>query len=448
MMMLSQAVCRRRNLQRWVRGLSSAAPQPKQQGDKSSVPPSSSGPLPTRHSNKKLPLICTDTSVLKDVTQQILNAPVGSLFAYTSDQKSALHAWHTADLTVQKTEFVLRGHAHGLPNTQWNRWLPAASQQQQQDISEDQANETINTMQKLVDRLWEEGYTYMQLRSARLEEVEGPKVNAHEILRNPDSETQRLLHAKDVFETVQSSNMDSLSVEVAGEATTDSSESESSESDSDSDNEEPSYMEDFAFPGPTTHMYDTLLDAMACHTYCEDVTTRNAFLILEDIVMRHNLDGGDDANTLVYTRPTAQSFNASIRVAAESAFDRTDQSPANQKYRDESIHLAFAAFGALSDSTMIPRNSATYAHLIQVVGKYLPVSRSRGNISRGMLLHAREQGLVDESLLEAYRLANHPSNGAEFEDTLARFSGPVSELPHKWRASNRKYRSHPREAIY
>ncbi|GKY96245.1 hypothetical protein MPSEU_000584300 [Mayamaea pseudoterrestris] len=451
---------RRRQLQRSLSTAAASIPRSKDDltnsaASPSSPPSSAAARLPTRHSHRKLPLVCTNQTLKTQITRQLLNAPIGSLFTYQVDQDSADQAWSIADDCVQKTEYVLRGHAHSLPGTTWSRWL---LQEPSCEISNDQAMETIDVMQRLLDRLSNEGLSYMQLRAARLEETQGPRVNAHEIVLENDAESEdgnntELIHAKQVFESVQSlqDDVNELSGEQAME---DSDSSSDSESDSDDDNEnnatlatnEPTYMQDFSHPGPTTHMYDVLLDAMACQAHV--VTARETYLLWEDLMLRHELDGGDASNKLWHTRPTLQSYNASIRVAAELPYDLSDQSPRNMERRDDAIHLTFSVFDVLSESLLHSCNSATYTYLLQVVAKYLPQSRSKGHIARGMLLHAREQGLLDSSMVKAYRSANEPPNGDEFLETLQVFDRPVRELPHKWRANNRKLRNHPREATY
>ena len=456
---LTMQACRRRLVS--GRRLSSLATAT---SNNASPPPAASTPkrLPTRHSIKKLPLICTDPAIRTQLTQDVLQAPWGSLFSYVNNNSNnnVQQAWHAADATVQKVEFVLRGHAHGLSGTTWHRWLPRDNTHA---TTSDEITETLLTMQQLVHRLHVEGASYMQLRAARLEEIQGPKVNAHVMMEDLEmdlddetDEDEDMVHSRQVFDSVEAlqDDINAFARDQGIDASSDSDSDSDSSSSSDSDNEsddisaaEPTYMDDFAIPGPTTHMYDTLLDAMACHAgnSTDVVTARDTYQLLEEILSRHAMDGGDAHNAMGYTRPTIQSYNASIRVAAQLPFDASDTRPSNLSRRDDAIHLGFCAFGALSESQLVQRNSATYTYLLQVISKYFPASRSRGHIARGMLLHARDQGLLDAPLLEAYRLANEPSNGSEFDATLALLEEPV---PHKWRANNRKWRSHAREATY
>jgi len=466
---------RKRNLLS-VRHLTAAAPaaDPKEwkNESKEQLPPpnfSSSPRVPFRHSRNKLPAVCTDPVQLLELTQELMEAGEGTLYTYESGKDSMEEAWVAADATVQKAEFVVRGHAWLLPGTQWNRWISAESQQ------EVDPTPIMESMQALIDRLWEEGYTYMTLRAARLEELHGPKApksgegdltSDEELLQDDfqdlleaggeeDEEDEVDYETTEVFETVQDLQADiekfareegltaegSDDIKVLGEGDLEVVGGGSAEED---------YMEDFALPGPTVNIYNALLDVMACHPESDFVTPMEASLLLEFILMRHKLDGGDEKNTNSHTRPSVMTFNAPIRIASTLPFDHDDKQTANVRYRDEAITLAFAAFDTLSHSGVSERNSATYNYLLSTVAKYFPSSRIRGNIAHGMFHHARLQGLIDSSVIRAHIAANEPSNGKEFDDWIEETlkEKAVKDLPHKWRRNSRRRRYHPRENDY
>jgi hypothetical protein len=407
-------------------------------------PPKKTTPLilPVKHSRNQLPPVCIDPVQRAEWTEEILQARIGSLFTFnqednTNDTLQA--AWVQADASVQKVEFLLRGHAHGIQGTQWNRWVTTTSSMQEVD-----PDETLVTLQALLDRLWEEGHVYMTLRAARLEELHGPKemqVLEHSS-ENDDDDSEDAQIAlgeaeddpgvqaviKDMEEFAESINEDLYA------------------KDEEDGEEEESYMDDFALPGPTVAMYDTVLDALACQAGTSALATPSAALsIFQDIEFRHLLDGNDDSNTNIHTRPTVLSFNAPIRLAASLTFD-----PKDIRRRDEALQLAFGCFDALSQSSLLERNSATYCYLLQVVAKYMPESRIRGNIAHGIVEHAISQGLVDQSVLDAHAAANEPSNGKEFEDWKQRnLEGKEKkDLPTAWIRNSRGRRYHSREATY
>lgn len=489
--------------------------------------------LPARHSRKRLPLVCIDPIQLSQLTHELLEAPLTSLFKYDgcddkdkdvvlvvqqkSGRLSRQRAWDKAWPTVQKVEFVLRGHAQCLSGTQWNRWLPPS--EALSDIHKDDTVsilERLQLMQRLLERLEEEGVAYLEERAARLEELHGPRddptleSNSTDPDRvNARSRGSKRYHNDDSDEHLDSSNSsdeddnDDDNEEERLDATSSSDESNDSDNEEhgdassssdeydDSDNEghdeeedeeytlgsssdededpisEYSYLQDFALPGPTTHMYDVLLDSLACHP----TTPQQGYLLLQDVLERHARDGGDAVNIQdEFTRPTVVSYNAPIRLAANLSYDPED--PSHAPIRDEALMLAFGAFDALGQSQIWHRNAATYAHLLRAVAKYLPPGRSRGNVSAGVFHHARTLGVLDESVLAALRDAHIPSNGPDWDAWLRRHhprlivdTAPESgtdpqaanspdlaktllELPHKWRRYGRVRRHHPREAIY
>ena len=425
--------------------------------------------IPVRHSRKKLPLICNDAAQLNDLTQEILETPVGSLYTYESGKDSSEDSWIKADPAIQKAEFVIRGHAHTLDGTQWNRWLKNSSAPPSND-----PRATLLSIYKIIDRLWDEGHSYMTLREARLDERYGPKegrldtddagVDLDDLLleagEGGDEASGGLkdnYEEIEVFQSVEALRGDmessTASEEGFGAGGDDSYTIHDQQADNTEDEDEaPSYMDDFALPGPTTHMYDVLLDAMACQATVanEFVTPELALDVVENILGRHELDGGEARNANIHTRPTVLSYNAPIRIAAELPYDLSDKKAHSVRTRDEAIYLAMSCFGELCQSTIWHRNSATYTYLLNVVSKYFPTSRIRGNIAHGMFHHARLQGLIDDELIKSYLAANTPSNGLKFDEFIEDWlSGkPLQELPEKWRRYNRVYRHHHREATY
>jgi hypothetical protein len=419
------------------------------------------------------------------LTQQVLESK--SLFDYRDGKNSRDDAWESASDTIQRVEFLLRGHAHRLPGTQWNRWLPQSLAVQGSDGSggDPAPTETIAAMQGLVDRMWEEGYSYMTVRAGRMEELLGPK---------SDQTASGALTAATTTTTSPSflsQSQENVDVEDSSDSDSDSSGSSSDEEDNESefnfrdekglaeffgetkglegegldrssevdlasllgdddDENEASYLNDFGLPGPTTHMFDILLDSVACHP----TELRQGFLLLQNVLGRHGLDGGDERNTNEYTRPTVLSYNAPIRLAANLPYDRSDSSSA--ELRDEALQLALGSFDALAHSSIVARNSATYSYLLRAVAKYLPTSATRGNIALGIFHHARVQGLVDDSVLAEFLAAHSPSNGEDFDRWIAKHLGSLNaglvsaakDLPHRWRRHSRARRYHPRESTY
>jgi hypothetical protein len=423
--------------------------------------------IPTKHSRKRLPTVITDTAQLTEITLEVLESEVGRLFTY-DDSSSSSHrnyhkstaavaadtrdaAWATADVTVQKVEAAMRGYAYRVPGTLWNRWVPKP----ETDVSETSSastNDILTLQQQLLNRIYEEGYAYMSVRAMRLEEIQ----------RMKDAERRREEGDFDAYGNRRSDGRLSMREEDSEEVEEDQSEFASLLLDADDDfNEEksntpqeeknqalpPSYMCDFALPGPTVSMYDTVLDTIACSaaTAADSQGTLDTANHLHDLVMmRHITDGGDATNTNPHTRPTAVTFNALIRTAAELPYS---VATSDISFRDDAVTAAFSSLQAMHECGVVHRNSACYQYVLQCVHKYMPPSKIRGNIAAGVFHQARYFGLVNDAVVQAYIAANTPSNEAGIDDFIRDKLLP-GQWPTKWKRESRKRRFHPREDTY
>ena len=403
--------------------------------------------LPTRHSRKLLPTAITDLMELTELASEVIESDIGRLFTYNEyaiNKKEATTrtaAWDIADVTVQKVEAVMRGFSNLVPGTMWNRWLTNQKQQNTEDIP---PTDLFILQQQLVDRLIDEGQAYMTIRNTRMEDMYGKKGSAP-ITGSFDALGNRVVK-KDETREKSSAVVDDEPMQRANQ------ESE----DGDEIDKEESYMYDFAPPGPTTAMYDTMLDTMAC--IASGVTNRQESLLLaqhmhETVMIRHTNDGGDPKNDNVHTRPTAVSFNALIRIVSELPYDNsvnisTETAPVEEvEYRDDVCATFITTLQAMHECGVVHRNSASYKYALDCVAKYMPPSRIRGNISTGLFQQARYVGLINDSVIAAYIKANTPSND-EWNDNYIRDVLQPGTWPVKWKRESRKRQFHPKEDTY
>ena len=296
--------------------------------------------LPTKHSRKLPPPACTDPVQLADLTAEILESKRGSLFAYEHQPgvpDNSEYAWGRADVGVQKVEWLVRGHSALVPNTLLNNdFSPGVS-----DVA---AEDRVDSIEKLIDRVNDEGEMYMKLRKklrTQMIVVDGPEEDDGDESRN----VKTIVPVK------------------------------------------------FACPGPTTHMFDVLLDTM-CE--CTDFETPDRVgNILKHVMERYELDGGQDSNANRFTRPTAQTFNAALRAIANTPNE-------SEMTRDEALAQAFFAFDNIGSSP-VRRNTATYAYIIRVVDQFLPKSTARDEVVGGLWLLAQQERVVDEQILDAMK---------------------------------------------
>ena len=395
---------------------SSAAPALKKTEAKPKTLPIISNSIPFRHSIKAPPKVLRHQSKeLQQFTEQLLTASPGALYQYQDSHTTRDHAWKAAESTVQLAEYVLRGHAS---------WIPGSIYYKKTKNNEDSAPtltvaQHVAQMQAILTRLQQEGQVYMQLR--------------HERLAQKFQERQAVAAA--------AMNMEE-GAEVPTLADT---------------------TKQFAPPGPTVGMYDVLLDSMAVTTTtstdAEPATTTTPIefvTLLRQLHAAHTLDGGDATNTNLATFPTMQSFNATLRGIASCEFSTPSQADDDLELECEVIRdQAMEAFGiynsmAHTTSDRLRRNSATITYMLQIVTKYIPTSRTKGNIAFSIWMQATKEGIVDSnhqatsirtSVQQSYKVANTPSNGVEFDDLVEERCDPDFVLPTKWirHAKNRRH---------
>jgi hypothetical protein len=188
-------------------------------------------------------------------------------------------------------------------------------------------------------------------------------------------------------------------------------------------------------------MYDTMLDSMAVSALTT-VSPRDYKDILEDVLLRHMQDGGPELNVNPYTFPTVLTFNAALRGVANTKYS----SEANEEeIRDAALETAFGIYDEMR--WHVDRNSATFQYMLFVVGKFLPPSRSRGNIAHGLWTQAKRHHVASSQVLEALHDAHAPSNGAEFDEWLQQHED-IRKTPLDWRSQHKMKRYHRSSGTY
>jgi len=278
--------------------------------------------LPSRHSRKRLPPVCTDIGMLKDLTDEILQAPEGTLFTYAIDKDSAADAWDAADITCQKVDFLVRGYATRLPGTMWQRWvLPTAENSTNKSSGSndtiidakdtEKVTEALSSMEALLDRIWDEGHAYMTVRADRLREkaernllqapekedlfkLESPNDGEEETLRLTADQNEDLPSFMKKYEEMEQEALDEDFKSHFGMSPAEARQGENIEEEEDSP-----FMNDFALPGPTIGTFHTILDAMACNTSSPFVSFENTRLFYGDLMGRHQGNLPDHATLFV-----------------------------------------------------------------------------------------------------------------------------------------------------
>jgi hypothetical protein len=429
------------------RSLSSLFTNRNAQWKPSPPPPSptvSSNPaaLPFLHSRKKLPLACVDVVELKERTEQVLSSEVGSLFGFNRnkrqlDRDDAEEAWDTAGPTIQRVEYLLRGHAAQIPGTLWDGWTKATPS--------DDPLRAIEVMDALIERLVGEGSYYMKVREEHLSQLIWEESIRKE--EDPVANDWRKF-ARDATIVEEDDDWKTFKKSLDKDRAVDE----------DNLEEQDDLMMDFASPGPTVGMYDILLDTLAvtadkmgdprqfsARKASDLLTSRNVYDTFHKLYDRHRMDGGDDLNSNTYTIPTQISYNAAIRTVANLHYDGK-----SEVYRDLALGVALAMYDAITHSPL-PNNSSTYSYILQAVSKYLPACEFKGNVAHAFWKMAKTEGVYNDQVQKAYLQAHQPSNSARHDEWIDKNLKGFdwrTEVPQRWRRRVQKYRMVPKQTTY
>lgn len=341
--------------------------------------------LPTRHSRHLPPPVCRDAVELQDLTEELVKI---QFIPYTLGEED--NVWESNDNIIQKAEFVIRGHAACIPETLWYQ-----SSKEIRDV-ESPPTHHVSSMQAILHQLEEQNKVYMNLR------------------RQLQSQVTTTYHDDS------------------------SSSSSSSDESDDSDDETNTFGGSMAGPGTTVDMWDTLLDSMAVTSSAKSPVELKE--LLEHVLLRHHQDGGPEYNTNPYTVPTVLTFNAVLRGVVN-----TDYQQDNPVIRDEALEVAFGVYDEMR--WHVDRNSATFQYMLQVVQKFLPPSRSRGNIAHGIWTQAKRHHVASSQVLSALQQAHVPSNGKEFDEWCAQHDD-IRKTPLDWRKQHKMKRYNRKSGTY
>ena len=445
--------------------------------------------IPTRHSRHLPRPVCADAAELEATTASLLASRPGSLFTYEHGGGGAIGSLGgssnkadeyeaglaRSDVSTQKFEWTLGGHAAAIPGTVASAAAAAAAASGDASSAASSASlsslsknkKHLDAMVELLERIEEEGRIYVELRARVLNQQFG-----------------------------------SGGVSSASSSSSDSSSDSGSSSSSDSDNETStgaaksqsawriqSLINRYgAAPGPSIYMYDALLDAIACCAEQQQQQQQQeqddssadmsmeylalARSVYERAMARHYADGGPNANNRL-TVPTLVTYNAVLRTCA-AAVEHNNNNNNNDnalrdrvQVRDAALDLAFVVYDALnansptdpastsnavsknksskkvagnntsittttstcttSSAAILPkRNSATYAHMLRVIARCIPPSPTRGNVAYGLWLSCTgHDGVLDGQVIQAFVEANtrNGSNGQQYDAFVAKVRG-------------------------
>jgi len=425
--------------------------------DESTVPRRQQRLIPTQHSSRGPPPVCRDPIKLQELTQQILETPIGSLFCQNITTKSTIvppnnskcnieddrdEAYLIARESSELVEYLLRGYNRNIsPST-------LCGDRNTSDVDPHEPSILLETMMDIMDRFHKEGEMYQRLRREKLDYN-----NTARVASRPSSTTSE--------DSVGSGGSDSISISGNNDDLDDNLNEEiesgkpvddlfiSAVKDKlevdDRDNED-----DFALPGVTTNMYDTILDSMACATQFSLENEQNSSIgignkkenylqLLEPIDLyrvagaawkAHDLNnqhtnnkiGGGDHHFPPSTVPTMITYNATLRGIGNLCLAVTNEKDKDEERRsffvDQGLAYGFGVYNHLTHNNhgLPKRNAASVIYLLQIVKSCIPPSRTRGNITVALWHQASMEGLVTPKLIQAIHELHHENcNGPEFD---------------------------------
>mmetsp|Transcript_7147 Transcript_7147/g.17945 ORF Transcript_7147/g.17945 Transcript_7147/m.17945 type:complete len:516 (-) Transcript_7147:155-1702(-) len=399
--------------------------------------------LPTRHSSRAPPPVCKDATELRELTQELLETPIGSLYCQDNNVSMSMSAspspredrdaaYALARESGELVEYLLRGYnATVSPLSLHGGASPGASTAV--SIDPEELSASLESMMDVMERFHHEGEMYLQLRKEALD-----------------------------YQTGAASPSDSSS---SSSSSSDSSDSDSSDSDSDSDSDRDdddnkdndvdarlvgSGIADFATPGVTTAMYDTILDAMACasqvaleagpaaeqssNSYLQLLEPDDLYRVAGAAWKAHDLNNqhNDNNNNLFFapTTPTMVTYNAALRGIGNLCLAARDDPRSRAMIIDQGLAYGFGVYNHLThnDHGLPKRNSASIVYLLRVIEACIPPSRTRGNMTVALWHQASMEGLVTPELIRAIEGlhsgegesgSNQNINGPEFDVFLA-----------------------------
>ncbi len=303
----------------------------------------------------------------------------------------------------QQVEYILRGYSsllHGsIVNIQENTQPPKGT-----DAGVDvDADEIIQKMVKLIERIELEGDTYVKLRSKYRSQLARVSNDANDN-DNGDGDG-------DGASTSESNNdRTSTSTSTGQKGVPENDDDSANSNDADAWNLSQLVQNFGAPPGPTSIMYDLALDAIAVSMPSSSdqlALLKISRTLYEKALERHDLDVKAETDGMNPSScPSAVTFNAHIRAAANVTVK-------DDETRDWAFENTFYAYDAMFHHNVVHRNSATYKYLFDSIRIHFPISEMRGNISCGLWHKSTTEKVLDKNVIESMKLLSNEGEHSE-----------------------------------
>lgn len=386
--------------------------------------------IPTQHSSKGPPPVCRDATELQELTQELLESPVGSLFCQNTIKASSSkiddrdEAYALAHESGQKVEYLLRG---------FNRKISPLSLNGNSKTAEsdpEAVSVSLETMMDVMERFHREGEMYLQLRREASSFDSDSSSNNSSSSSDSDSSEDTDDEFSDDDPRFSSAVKDKLKVDARDQKKLGIG------------------NDDFAIPGVTTAMYDTILDAMACATHVSleaKSSSSSSFLqtLEPDDIYRvagaawkaHDLNNQYSAGELFFpcSTPTMVTYNATLRGIGNICMSSALSGDQKALITDQGLAHGFGVYNQLThnDHGLPKRNGASIIYLLKIIKACIPPSRTLGNMTVALWHQASMEGLVTPELIQSIKELHEVSNGPEFDVFLESLDKCTSSVDDK-----------------
>jgi hypothetical protein len=432
------------------------------------------------HSARHFPgPLCAAASVNAS-TQMLLDREFGSLYQPLTGVDEDEHIFQ---LRAQ-VEFLIKGHAACLPDSYLQRQVFTLDESSKANAD---ATTPPTHANKKVTVCWDNAYFDSLRESVALGEQDSDKFDTAQAhlqsmiaLLERIEEEARLYWTRKQSQIVlskQEQTYDSHTTEEAELTNTGDEEANDNDNAAVDNHVNPRtlYSQYGPPPGPSTTMYDLVLDGYAAVMKLKGVSgggsadahaDESEYYILDTLeqvkdvqqraLQRYEFDGGA-ANTNPHTMVSTMTLNAPLRVLSlvpyshagdASDADNNENAFTKEQTRDAAIELAFSIYTDIQDryrhDKSLRRNSATYVYMLRVINKFIPDSRSKGNIAYAVFCHASEEDhsvnqAVWDVVMKEY-LPNSAGPDLMAFQTKHKAITKLSQLPKFWCQRNQQGR--------
>jgi hypothetical protein len=321
-------------------------------------------------------------------------------------------------IVQQKVEYLLRGYSSMIPGSLVNDLNNDSNIMASSDSDSDKNyDDVIFKMIQLVERMELEGQAYVELRSkyrSQLARVSSSS-DHHDHTGNVMNQRKEDMPADSIIDGEDLKQQNNINAENKDILQDDEEEAESivdESTDNDAWRMNALISHYGAPPGPTNHMYDLVLDAIAVSTPSSShplTMLQHARSLHKKSLSRYEMDVKEGLDHLNPSScPTPATFNAVIRASIIRTSD--------DQVRDYAMENAFFAFDAMYHHPVVHRNTATYRYMLEMMKALFPVGAMRGNISAAIWEQAVQDKVIDLSLFEAMKKISSQSHGDLFDE--------------------------------